>query len=196
MKRYATIDNATEPITLNITVYADHPILHDDAEVAASVDPKYYNVPKGPVISKDKNKVTQWMINDFEAFMDRVEWLCEEHLGLICTYRHVSNDHSHYYNYIAKDDNGNIIVNIRLRLRISNHPAKRTSSSQQQKKSEVNSEKLKEMFSQQQIDRMNPYPKVIIVNDDIYDDYDEAFEDVERQIESVVVRMQKQGKTK
>lgn len=184
------------PLQLNIDIYADHPIFHDKLDIAAAVDPKDYNVPKGPVISKEKNKVTQWMINDFESFMDRVEWLCEEHLGLICTYKHVSNDHSHYYNYIAKDDKGNVIVNIRLRLRISNHPAKRTSSSQQQKKDEINSEKLQEMFSKQQISKMDPYPKVIIVNDDIYNDYDEAFADVEQQIEGAVIKMKKRGKVK
>ena len=107
-----------------------------------------------------------------------------------------SNDHSHYYNYIAKDDKGNVIVNIRLRLRISNHPAKRTSSSQKQKKDEINSEKLQEMFSKQQISKMDPYPKVIIVNDDIYNDYDEAFADVEQQIEGAVIKMKKRGKIK
>lgn len=72
MKRYIKSPNQFVP-EIVIEVTTDHPILHvthfDDDHVAATVDLSKYDLPDRPVISKDKNRITQHMIDDFEAFV-------------------------------------------------------------------------------------------------------------------------------
>lgn len=188
MKRMIT-SNTSEPVVIDVEIFADHPLLHldlDDPEVVASVDLTKYSFPDRPVISKDKARVVQWMVDDFESFMENVEWLCEEDLNLVGVYRNVSDDHSYYYNYLAKDENGKIIAKFRLRLRISNHLPKRSKSQRQNKKAELDSEKLHELLSEQDISKLTTYAKVIIVNDEKYDSYEEAFDDVKSILEHAV----------
>lgn len=152
-----------------------------DAEIAAS-DISRFKLPEGPVISDNREELTQQMIDDFEAFMDDVEILCEENYGLIGTYKNISNDHSHYYNYLAKDENGNIIVRFRLRLRASNHLPKRTKQQQQNKKAELQSEKLRSLLDDSQIKKLRPHTLIITINDKRVPSYQAAFEQIDEVI--------------
>lgn len=181
MKRYIKTSNQSVPEIL-IEVTTDHPIFYlgdlDGDHIAATVDLSKYDLPNRPVISKDKNKVTQWMIDDFDGFVEDVELLCEEDYGLILVYQNESDDNSHYYSYLATDEHGNVIVKLRLRLRISNHRPKRSKAQKSHKKEELQSEKLHELLDENQILKLNNYTKVIVVNDEVYDSYREAFERV------------------
>lgn len=175
MKIYIKNSNSNSPI-LDVEVIAYHPIFDDidDPEIAAAEDISP-SLSDRPVISKDKNKIKQWMVDDFAAFVENIECLCEQKYKLIGTYKNSSKDNSYYYNYLAQDDKGNIIIDCRLRLRISNHDAHSTKGQQRNKNSELNSEKLHELLTQQQIDKLNPYTKVIVVNDEVFNSYDEAY---------------------
>lgn len=165
---------------LTITVTADHPIFYlgdlDGDHISATVDLSRYNLPNRPVISKDKNKVTQWMIDDFDGFVEDVELLCEEDYGLVLVYQNESDDNSHYYSYLATDEEGNVIAKLRLRLRISNHPPKSSKAQKAHKKEELQSEKLNELLDENQILKLHNYTKIIIVNDEVFDSYREAFD--------------------
>ena len=194
MKRY--IKNAsTDPVIVDIEIFAGHPILDNEGEIAASSDDKYYaNLPTGPVISKDRNRITQHMIDDFEGFVETIESVCEEKYGLILTYKNVSNDHSHYYNYLAADSKGNIILEFRLRLRISNHPAHRTKEQQANKKEELASEELHRLLSQHDINKLTTYVKVITVNDEKFQTYEAALDDTMEIIDETVKVMKRKAK--
>lgn len=193
MKRYIKETNML-PIVVNIDVIADHPILDPNYTVAASEHLPKNPLPSGPVISKDRNRITQRMIDDFESFMDNIEWLCEETYGLIGTYKNVSEDHSHYYNYLAADEDGNIIVKFRLRLRISNHKAKRTEQQQRNKKEETESARLKELLTDEQIKKLRSYAKLITVNDEEYSSYEDAFDDIDNIVGDAVEVMTRRKK--
>lgn len=187
MKLYVSSNTyKTYPI-LDIQIITDHPIFHTDFQhVAAAVDVSILDLPNGPVISKDRNKITQQMVDDFESFVLTIEDLCEEVYGLVGTYKNVSDDHSHYYNYIATNANGEIIVDLRLRLRISNHPSKRSNTQKQHKKEELLFSKLQQLLSEQEISRLMPYVKLITINDELFEIYEEAMEHVDSVIEHAV----------
>ena len=189
MKRYLNSDSY---VSIDIEIFVDHPILHldtQDPHVVASADISKYGFPNRPVISKDKNRIEGWMIDDFDAFMDDIEILCEEDYNLIGTYKRVSKDNSHYYNYLATDSEGRIIVDLRLRLRISNHEPVRTKRQQHNKKEELNFEKLHHLLNDQDISRLKNYSISIVVNDERYDNYEEAFADVNAIVQDAVTKM-------
>lgn len=191
MKNYL---RSSELIELDVTIFADHPIfyLYDEGEgIVAAFDSAKYNLPTGPVISRYKNRITQQMIDDFESFMEDVEILCEEDYNLVGTYKHVSNDHSYYYNYLAKDDEGNIIVKFRLRLRISNHLGRKSKKQKYNKNQEAASEKLKEMLSDEDIRKLKKYTKTITINNEIFVSYEEAFEAIDSLLSNAVQVMKK-----
>ena len=77
------------PVTLDITIFTDHPIFHDDLVsklkdklVAATVP----ELPQGPVIERKKARVTGSMEDDFESFLERIVDFCEFSMHLIGTY--------------------------------------------------------------------------------------------------------------
>ena len=187
MKRYI------HPITINIDVFVDHLLLHVDdfSKITATIDRSEYNLPSRPIIVKDRNRVEGWMINDFEAFVEDVEDLCEHRHGLILTYKNVSDYNSHYYNYLATDKEGNIITKIRLRLRIADHDPKRSKEQKKHKKEELNSERLNELLTKEQISDLTTYTKIITVNDSIYDSYEDAFDDVNKILKHAVEVMRR-----
>lgn len=195
MKRWIH-DSLIQPIAVNIDIFADHPLFYLDSEgegIVAAIDVSKYNLPTGPVISRYRNRITQQMIDDFEAFMEDVESLCEDNYGLIGTYKHVSDDHSYYYNYLAKDSKGDVIIKFRLRLRISNHPAKKGKKQKYNKNAELASQKLKEMLSDDEIRKLRKYTKIITINDEEYSSYEEAFEQVDSIVASAVKVMTRGG---
>lgn len=131
-------------LTVNIEAFVDHLFFHDEYfsnEIVAVYDPKDFSLPTQPVIAKDKERIKSWMVDDFEAFVSDIETLCEVNYNLVLTYTSVSENHSHCYNYLAKDSEGNAIAKFRLRLRISNHSPKRSPSQKHNKKEELMSEK-------------------------------------------------------
>lgn len=176
------------PLVFDIDVYTDYPVFDNDSEfeISASKQDIRSKLPKGEVISKDRNKITQRMIDDYESFVERIEDLCEESYDLVGTYSDESNDYSHYYNYLVKDLSGNIIAKFRIRIRISNHSAKRTQQQQQNKRSELDSEKLHQLLTEQQISRIRSYPILIVVNNETFESYEEAFDSIDERIQRAI----------
>ena len=188
--------NKQVPRIIDIDIFADHPIFHaSDEEISSAIDLSKYQLPQGDVIAKDKNRITSRMVCDFEEFAERIEDLCEDDYGLVMTYKNISDDHSHYYNYLATDSNGNIVVDLRLRLRIANHDPKSSPEQKKHKKEELASPKLHELLPEYAISKLTKYPKIIIVNDELYSSYEEAFEEVNDVISEAVQIMLKNENT-
>ena len=185
------------PVIVDMEVVTYHPILDvdtSDFKIASTIDLSKYKLPKGRVIAKEKHRITQRMIEEFEEFMEFVEDYCEYTCKLIGTYKNVSNDHSHYYNYLATTDSGEIIIDYRLRLRISNHEPHSTKQQKANKKKELESEILHKLFDEQEIGKLTSYPKIITINDEKYKDYKEAMEEVVEIIDEAVKVMKHREK--
>ena len=176
------------PLVFDIDVYTDYPVFDNDAEfeISASKQDIRSKLPKGEVISKDRNKITQRMIDDYESFVERIEDLCEESYDLVGTYSEESDDYSHYYNYLVRDLDGTLIAKFRIRIRISNHPAKRTQQQQRNKKSELDSEKLHQLLTEQQISKIRSYPILIVVNNETFESYEDAFDSIDERIQRAI----------
>ena len=136
--------------------------------------------------SKEKKRITQEMIDEFEAFVERIEDLCEDEYNLILTYKNASNDYSHYYNYLVKDEEGNIVAKFRIRLRISNHSAHRNEQQIKHKKEETRTEIIRQLLTQQQINKMRPYPILIEVNDEEFETYEDAFDTIDERLQRAI----------
>lgn len=185
MKRYIK----SAPTEIDVVVTVDHPLLTKedfDKYVAAAYNPEDFDIPTGPVISRDRNKITQEMISDYECFVDDVESLCTDNYGLIMTYQNESDDLSHYYNYLATDKDGNVVAKLRFRLRVANHPARRSKQQKFNKNSELDSEEIKTLLTEKQLSTIRPYTKEVIVNNEIFSSYREAFDYVDRVVSRAV----------
>ena len=132
-------------VVINVDVVAYHPLLVEylSDRISADVNLSEYKSPDGKLISKEKEKITSEMVSDFHAFMEDVELFCENNCNLIGTYKNISDDNSYYYNYLATDDNGNIIIDYRLRLRVSNHLPKK---SKQQKTQNIEKHCIRQLM--------------------------------------------------
>ena len=95
------------PVIINADIVEYPPSFYFEYEddISASYDSSKFNIPDGEAISKYANQITYEMVSDFEDFMEAVELFCEENCGLFGTYKNVSDDHSHYYNYLVTDGN-------------------------------------------------------------------------------------------
>lgn len=202
MKRQ--LRTASLPIVINIDVIADHPLFHidenllsDSDSVAASVDISNYDIPTRQVIARDKEKIEQWMIDDFEAFVDSIESLCETEYGLELVYENESDDLSHYYSYLAKDDDSEIIAKIRIKLRISNHPPKRGSGQKQLKKKEQKFvEEWVKLNTKEKVNSIDAHPIILTVNNIAFDSYEEAFYRADKLISKGVEVLKRKAKYK
>lgn len=190
MKRYIN----TIPYVIEVEIYAYNLLSEFISSIAASRDLSKYELPEGPVIEKTRNLITSKMETDFESCMEAVEDFCEENMKLIGTYKNVSSDNSYYYNYLATDENGDIIIDYRMRLRISNHPASRTAEQKKHKKEELNSSKLNDMLTYEQIRKLRKYPVTIIVNSEKFDNYGIAINFILDDIEDAVDVMKSNSK--
>ena len=181
------------PVIINVGIVEYPPsfYLEYQDDISASYDLSKLNLPKDEVISKYINRITDEMVSDFEDFMEAVELFCEENCGLVGVYKNVSDDHSHYYNYLAKADNDNIIIDFKLKLRITNHNAKRTKQQKHNKKSENNSKVLNNLLTVDEIKNLKTIPKTFIVNNKKFNSYVEAADYVFRIIEETVEKMNK-----
>ena len=184
------------PVIINADIVEYPPSFYFEYEdnISASYDLSKFNIPDGEVISKYANQITDEMVSDFEDFMEAVELFCEENCELFGTYKNVSDDHSHYYNYLVTDGNNNIIIDFKLKLRITNHTAKRNKKQKYNKKSENDSKVLNNNLSLDEISRLKPIPKTFIVNNEKFNSYVEAADYVFRIIEETVEKMKKNEK--
>ncbi len=192
MKRYTR----NLPVVMDVEIIGYHPLLEflETHNIAASIDLSEFELPSGQVISKEKERVTQEIKDDSEAFMDRVEFLCGDKLHLFGTYKNVSEDDSYYYNYFAKDSNDNIILDYRMRLRISSHNPKRSKQQKLHKKSELDSETLRRLLSEEEIQGLDAYSVYITVNDKTFTSYEQAFAFIVSRLQKAVQVMHSREK--
>ena len=150
-------------------------ILTETQDVAAATY-RGFSVPDGPVIDGTKGVVlSAQVIADYEAFIVSIEDLCTEYYGLKIIYQNASEDYSHYYSFLATDDEGNVKLKFRLRLRVSNHPAHRSKLSQKHKKEETQSPEYKKYVVGKP---PQPLFRQILVNNQEYSNYVQAFADI------------------
>lgn len=160
--------------------------------IESSADPSNYYIPSGRVIEDIKDNDPQ-VIADYDAFVETIEDLLIDYYHFELTYYDDNENNSRYYNFLAKDSEGNITMKFRLRLRISNHVPHRTQKSQKKKNSEIENsrEELHKFLNDNQISKLKAYTKVIIINNKEYDSYEEAFIDIDKMIERFVEVMNK-----
>lgn len=181
MKRYIN-----DVKSFDIYVDIEYPLAYlDFDEICSSIDLDMYDIPSGVVISRLKDNSSQ-ALEDYDAFVENIEDLLIDVYGLELTYFNDSDDNSRYYNFLAKDSSGNIKFRFRLRLRISNHSSHRTKEQIHNKKEELDSPELKRLLTEDQIRKLQPYFKSIIVNDERYSSYEEAYLDINDKIENWV----------
>lgn len=190
MKRYVK----NNIFVIDVEIEAAHPIFEFLPEVAASHDLSKYEIPDREVIAKDQGRITRKMEQDLASCMEAVEDFCQENLGLIGTYKNVSEDNSYYYNYLATDENGDIIIDYRMRLRISNHEAHSSTNQKHNKKIEEQSDKLKDLLSYDEIRKLRKYPVSITVNNEEFDNYGDAVDSILDEIEAAIEVMKKNVK--
>lgn len=183
MKKYikSSIQTQIKEIDVVIQAYQDFEIL--------SASYKGLYIPDGEVIPGDKDAIiSEQLLADYEDFVESVEDLLIDNYGLELTYFDNSENNSYYYNFLAKDASGSIVLKFRLRLRISNHKAHRTKEQQKHKKEEVKSPELLKFTHGKSL---IPYAKTIIVNNKTYNSYLDAIEDIDDQVQVWIKNMTK-----
>ena len=173
--------NITLPILFDMVV----DVIFDNNPYIAAATYKGLYVPDGELISGDKDaELPAEVVADYNAFVVSVEDLCIDYYGLELTYLNFSEDLSNYYNFIAKDQNGNPVLKFRLRLRVSNHPAHRTKSRQHNKKEEETSEELLRFTKGKELKK---YTIDFVVNNKTkYESYLDAFIELDNRIARAV----------
>ena len=157
-----------------------------DLEILSATYKGLY-IPEGEVIPGDKNAIiSEQVLADYDDFIESIEDLLIDNYNLELTYFNDSDDHSYYYNFLAKDGSGEVILKFRLRLRISNHKAHRNKAQQSHKKDELNSPELLKFTHGKSL---IPYAKQIMINNKIYDSYMDAIEDIDDQVNGWVKKM-------
>ena len=191
MKRYITSAQDNERIKLNFNVEVVFGIIEQSAEnIAASLDSVPDKVPKSKLPHVVKNvPLGPQAQADFDAFIECVEELMEDYYDLHVYYRHRSKYHSRYYTCAAKDKNGMLIVDFKVKIRIATHEAHESSQADYNKKKEKEAElnltkgvKLKPLLIKLQCNDEN---------EDV-ETYDQAYLWIDKRIEEKVSIMRSQ----
>lgn len=182
--------NTTEvsllPIHFDIVV--EFSLVQQAAVVAAEY--KGFWVTDAPVIPNlPKELIDSQTFQDFEDFMESVTKLITDYYKLHIYYKNTSPDHAHYFGLLAKDDNNNIIIDFDFTLRIANHKAHRTPESEHNKQAQE-----KALKKTTKGNPTKPMTKTIIVNNEYYDKYLDAFIDIDETIDDHVQKMKKNEK--
>ena len=189
MKIFLSDDNTnTESKRINVSVvvgYAD-----PDNKVAASTyekADKSFNIPDGPLLPAGKEiyiDPNSQLVADYDDFIESVEDLITDYYNLKIYYKNSSTDYSRHFGMLAKDDNGNVVINFDFTMRISNHTAHRTPESQKHKK-----ERKAQLAKETDGKKTKPIVKSILVNDKEFSSYLDAYEYVDKVIGDVVSKM-------
>ena len=171
MKLYVKAETY-EPMVFNVEVEIASPLPVDCS--ALNLHGIDLNVPDGDVISPERHLINSQAIADYEAFVENLEILLEDYYELELYYKNASENNSWYMSFLAKDAGGKVLAKFNVRLRISNHPARRTAQQKKQKKEEKQQLMRYKGLTQSQLNKIRPFTKSIVVNSETYADYDEA----------------------
>lgn len=159
----------------------------NELKVAASRYLSEKDFPQGNVISDASYRaISQQEIADYESFVDTIADLFEDYYGLQVAFTSQSKYLSHYYVLIAKDSNGELLFKFRFKLRISTHEAKRTASRQQRKAEE--NKAIQQLASGK---KLRPINRDIVVNNQEFDSYYQAYEYIDDEIQEVLEKVRK-----
>ena len=187
MKRLIKDKNCLE-FDICVEVYVDETIFLIEG---STVDTSKFNIPSGPVISKFADKIGSQMVVDYDTFVENISDFIEDNLGLELIYTSASKNNSRYFSFIARDDDGNIYLRFRLRLRISNHNPHSTKQQNALKKREEEEILKQGKLTEYQLRKMQKLTKSIIVNNETYNSYEDAFIDIASQAEEWVDKMKR-----
>ena len=179
MKKYIRL--SSDVVTKHINIEIGIEIIDPQGQIAAA-SYKGFNVPDGKLLPVEKDAIVDSQaLEDYHAFIDSIEDLIQDYYQLHVFYKNDSPDNSFYFGMLAKDSEGNLLLDFDFTLRVSTHPAHRTEQSQKHKK-----EKDAELAKVTNGKRTKPLRKYILVNDKEYDNYSEAYLAVDEMIASQV----------
>lgn len=174
------------PIYFDIVI--DFLVAQSEAVVASEY--KGFWVTDAPVIQNlPKELIDSQAFQDFEDFMESVTKLITDYYKLHIYYKNASPDHSHYFGLFAKDDQNRIILDFDFTFRIANHKAHRTPESEYNKKEQENALNVVTKGNP-----TKPMTKTIIVNNEEFDKYLDAYIAIDETIEDHVKKMKKNEK--
>lgn len=163
MKRLVKHSENNARLKLDVVFNIDLTSDTADGSVAAATY-RGIDIPEGKLPPADKNAIMNSQVyRDYRSFIDAVEEMLIDY-NFNIYYRNESEYDSFYWSGLAKDDNGNNLVDFTVRLRVSTHDAHRTKESQQNKKEEKRL--LKKLSGGR---RVTPLPINVVVNDESTD---------------------------
>ena len=153
---------------------------------------KGFYVPDGELLPADIREVVDSQAYvDYEDFVESVTDLITEYYGLDVYYKNESKFLSHYFGLLAKDSDGNIILDFNFKLRVSPHDPHRSEESQQHKK-----EQEDDLLNATGGKKPRPITKSIVVNRETFPSYLDAYVYVDDVIEHTVTIMKRRQKYK
>lgn len=179
-----------DPLDFDITasIFIDSAIF---PIAGSTVDTSQFSIPSRPVISKFEKEIGLQAIVDYDDFIENITNFIEDYLELELIHTNASKKRSRYFSFIARDEDGTIYLRFRLRLRISNHNAHSTKQQKLQKKHETEQILKEEKLTEYDLRKMQKLTKSIIVNNETYSSYTDAFIDISEQAEEWVEKMRK-----
>lgn len=187
MKRMikSNIDHEVVKKHIDIEVEIDMNNL-DEGPIAAATYKGFY-IPEGPLLPQEKDAVIDSQaLEDYHAFIQSVEDLLTDYYDLEVYYKNDSPDHSFYFGMLAKSKDGAILIDFDFTLRVSNHPAKSSPQSKYNKK-----QKAEALKTYTKGKRSQPVTRSIVVNENRFDSYSDAYLEVDKQVEDVVSILKK-----
>ena len=162
MKRY--IPTSSDISKLQIIVEVE--FVNETESVAAAYELENLRNSKSPPVAKDA-LIDSQVLADYHAFVETIEDLITDYFGLDIYYK---ND-SPYFGALAVDSTGKYILDCEAVIRISTHDPHRTPESVKEKVKQQ--DKLKGITNGA---KLQPVRKNIIINDESFSNYDEAYE--------------------
>lgn len=137
-----------------------------------------------PLPSDKKALIDSQALEDYHSFIKSVEELLADYYSLEIYYKNNSETNSSYFGTLAKDRNNNLVLNFDFTLRVSTHPAKRTSESQNNKK-----ERKKALLEVTEGKKTKPITRSILVNNEQFVSYLDAFKYIDSEVGEIVDTM-------
>lgn len=188
MKRYIRLESSIE--TVKIEVIFDVELDSSESTVAAATY-KGHEIPEGKLSPADKKVIVNSQVwAEYQAFIESIEDMLEAY-DLHVYYKNKSAYDSFYWNALAKDDEGNDLIDFTIRMRVSTHPAHRTSQSQKNKKAAQS-----ELAKVTKKKKITPIFISVVVNDESekFDSYLDVIVYIDEKIEHALEIMTRRNK--
>ena len=192
MKRYIRTNEEIEPTRLTFKVEVVFGLKDTNSNRVAASHEIPNNLPKSkfPHVVKDIPLGIQAKA-DYDAFIECIEHLITKFYHLHMFYVNDSKDMSNYYSFMAKDDDGQLIIDFKLKIRIANHHSHKSDQSEENKKEEE--EAAMKITDGKELKMM--YINLICSDEnEQVQDYEEAYMWIDEKIEKDIEKMRKNVK--